>query len=143
MPVDYRDNDFFGKLDNVLKEFERELTLFRITGKSIGPDGSTIETKKKYTIFGSLQTWRRTRNYSEDGTHTSSRTGKLLVQYQYKLKDGDIIQKNDEYYRIVDTNDFDFAGVHDFAVERIGMDELQRYNFDEYLEEKFVPEITS
>lgn len=142
MPVDYRDNDFFGKLDNVLKEFERELTLFRITGKSIGPDGSTIETKKKYTIFGSLQTWRRTRNYSEDGAHTSSRTGKLLVQYQYKLKDGDIIQKNDEYYRIVDTNDFDFAGVHDFAVERIGMDELQRYNFDEYLEEKFVPEIT-
>lgn len=139
---DYRDIDFYGKLDDVITEFERPLILYRITGKSIGPDGSTIETKKKYNIEGSLQTWRRTRNYSEDGTHTSSRTGKLLVRYQYKLKEGDIIQKNDEYYRIVDVNDFDYAGVHDFPVERIGMDEVQRYNFDEYLEEKFIPEVT-
>lgn len=135
--VDYRDDYFFGKLDDTLGYFEKPLTLYRITGKSLGPDGSIIETKKKYEIMGSLQTWRRTRNYSEDGVHTSSRSGKLLVRYQYKLKDGDIVQKNNEYYRIVDTNDFDYAGVHDFAVERMGMDEIQKYNFEEYLEEPF------
>lgn len=137
---DYRDPDFYGKLDDALFEFEKPLILYRITGKTRGPDGSIIETKKRYDIKGSLQTWRRKRNYSDDSVHTSSREGKLLVRYQYKLKDGDIVQKEDNYYRIVDTNDYDYAGVHDFAVERIGMDEIQRYNFDEYIEEEFVVE---
>jgi hypothetical protein len=37
-------------------------------------------------------------------------------------------------------NDFDYAEVHDFRVQRLGLDEIQNYKFDEYLEEEF-PEV--
>lgn len=135
---DYRDPHWFGQLDDVLREFETPLWLYRVTGKRIMADGSTHMTKKKYKIYGSLQTWRKTKNYSEDGVHTSSRAGKLLVRYSYKIQEDDIIQKNNEFYKVVgDANDFDYAGVHDFAVERIGLAEIHDYKFDEFLEEEF------
>lgn len=138
MPTDdYRDPYWAGQLDDVLAEFERKLYLYRVIGKTVGADGSIVETKQKYIIYGSLQTWRRKRNYSEESFNSSSRDGKLLVRYQYKLKDGDIIQKDNNFYRIIDANDYDYAEVHDFPVERLGLDEIQNYNFNEYLEEVF------
>lgn len=137
---DYRDPYWAGRLEDVLTAFEKKLYLYRVVGKTVAPDGSIVEMKKKYSIYGSLQTWRKTRNYSEDSVNTSSREGKLLVKYRYKLKEGDIIQKNNEFYRIMDVNDFDYAEVHDFRVQRLGLDEIQNYKFDEYLEEKF-PEV--
>jgi hypothetical protein len=137
---DYTDPYWAGRLEDILTAFEKKLYLYRITGKTVAPDGSINETKQNYTIYGSLQTWRRTRNYSDDSVNTSSREGKLLVKYRYKLKDGDIVQKNNDFYRIVDVNDFDYAEVHDFRVQRLGLDEIQNYKFDEYLEEEF-PEV--
>ena len=137
---DYRDPYWAGRLDGVLSNFEKKLYLYRITGKSVGPDGSVVETKKKYTIYGSLQAWRKKRNYSEDSANTSSREGKLLVRYSYKLKEGDIVQKDSNFFRVLDENDYDYAEVHDFAIVRLGLDEIQNYKFDEYLEEEF-PEI--
>lgn len=137
---DYRDPYWAGRLEDILTAFEKKLYLYRITGKTVAADGSINETKQKYTIYGSLQTWRRTRNYSDDSVNTSSREGKLLVKYKYKLKDGDIVQKNNDFYRIVDINDYDYAEVHDFRVQRLGFDEIQNYKFDEYLEEEF-PEV--
>lgn len=138
---DYRDPYWAGKLESVLKEFEKPMFLYRIVGKTVGPDGSLLEVKKKYLIYASLQAWRRTRNYSDDSTNNSSRKGKLLVSYRYKIKEGDIIQKENTFFRVLDLNDFDYAEVQDFTVERIGLDEIQNYNFDEYLEEEF-PELT-
>lgn len=137
---DYRDPYYVGKLDGVLKEFETPLYLYRITGKTMGPDGTVRETKKKYLIYGSLQAWSKRRNYNEDGTQSSSRIGKLFVDYRYKLIENDIIQKNNNFFRVLDPNDYDYAEVHDFAIERIGYDEIVRYKFDEYLEERF-PEV--
>ena len=134
---DYRDPYWAGQFDDVLKEFEKPYYLYRVTGKTVEADGSTLETKVKYLIYGSLQTWRRKRNYSEDGPNTSSRAGKMIVDYRYKLNDGDIIQKQNNFYRVVDSNDYDYAEVHDFPVERLGLDEIQTYKFDEYLEEEF------
>lgn len=140
MMDDYRDPYWAGQLDDILTEFEKKLYLYRVTGKTIGPDGSVIETKKRYTIYGSLQAWRRKRNYNEDTVNSSSREGKLLVRYMYHLNDGDIVQKNNNFYRIIDTNDYDYAEVRDYPIERLGLDEIQEYDFDEYLEEEF-PEI--
>jgi hypothetical protein len=141
MPMDdYTDPYWAGRLEDVLTAFEKKLYLYRVTGKTIGTDGSIVETKARYTIYGSLQTWRRTRNYSEDSFNSSARTGKLLVKYRYQLNDGDIVQKNNDFYRIINTNDYDYAEVHDYEVQRLGLDEIQTYNFAEYLEEEF-PEI--
>lgn len=137
---DYRDPYWAGKLDGVLKDFETPLYLYRVTGKILKPDGSVTEIKKKYLIYGSLQTWRKRRNYNEEGPQTSSRTGKLLVSYRYKINEGDIVQKNNQFYRVLDHNDFDYAEVQDFEVERIGIDEIVNYKFDQYLEEEF-PEL--
>ncbi len=137
---DYRDPYWAGQLDDILTEFEKKLYLYRVTGKTVGPDGSIIETKMRYTIYGSLQAWRRKRNYNEDTANTSSREGKLLVRYKYHLNDGDIVQKNHNFFRIIDTNDHDYAEVRDYAITRLGLDEVQTYKFDEYLEEEF-PEI--
>jgi hypothetical protein len=136
---DYRDPYYEG-LNDVLDDFEKKLYLYRVTGKTISADGSVLETKRRYSIYGSLQTWRRKRKYNEDSTITSSREGKLLVKYKYKLNDGDIVQKENNFYRVIDTNDFDFAQVHDYPVERLGYDEIQEYKFEEYLDEEF-PEI--
>lgn len=134
---DYRDPYYAGRLNGVLEEFQTPLYLYRIVGKIVGPDGSVMEIKEKYLIYGSLQTWRRKRTYTEDGINFSSRDGKLLVQYSYKINDGDIIQKNNQFYRVLEQNDYDYAEVQDFNVARIGMDEVVNFDFDKYLEKEF------
>ena len=138
--LDYRDPYYVGKLDGVLKEFETPLYLYKITGKVRMPDGSINELKKKYLVYGSLQAWRRKRNYNEEGIQVSSRDGKLLIDYRYKINEGDIIQKNNNFYRLIDPNDYDYAEVQDFTAIRIGLDEIVKYKFEEYLEEEF-PEL--
>lgn len=135
---DYKDPYWAGRMNDILPHFQTPLYLFRITGKVMGADGSITEMKKRYTIQGSLQVWRKRFTYTDDAGNTTARDGKLLVDYRIKINEGDIIQKQNTFFRVVgEANDYDYAEVHDYAVTRIGLDEIKEYKFDEFLEEEF------
>lgn len=138
---DYRDVDF-GFLDDVIDKASFKLFAYVARDIYISADGREKTKYARYTFMGSLQAYSRRRNYDADGgkPNTSSREGKLWAKYNVVLKEGDLVQKRNEYYRITQVHDYDYAGVRKYEVERIGLDEIQTYNFGEFLEDTF-PEV--
>lgn len=143
MPLneDYRDVDF-GFLDDVIDRAAFKLYAFVISNKFIGADGSEQVSYTRYEFTGSLQAYARTRRYDTDGSgpNMSGRAGKLWAKYNVVLKEGDLVQKQDNFYRITQVFDYDYAGVRKYEIERLGSDEIQRYDFSHFLEDKF-PEV--
>ena len=137
--MNYRDRDF-GFFDDVIKLASFKYPAYIVYDSKINIDGTKTYLRKKIEITGSLQTYRRRRNYNNDGPATSRREGKFYSDYTNKLSEGDIIQKNDEFYIITDMDDYDYAGVRNYPVERLGMDEIHKYNFFELVEQPFSKE---
>lgn len=137
---DYKDVDF-GWLDDVIDKASFPFYAYVITSKYIDNDGSEKVTYTRYTIKGSLQAFKRVRNYDTDGSNsnTSSRIGKFYAKYNVRLKENDIIQKIDDgsTYRVAQVIDYGYVGVRNYEVERLGIDELYRYDFSNYIEEDF------
>jgi hypothetical protein len=137
---DYRDIDF-GFLDDVIDRASFQYYVFVIGNKTIAPDGSERVTYVRYTINGSLQTYKRSRTYDTDGnkSNISGRTGKFYAKYNVILNENDLIQKTDDgtTYRVTQVHDYSYAGVRNYEVERLGLDEIKRYNFAQFVEDKF------
>ena len=137
---DYKDIDF-GWLDDVIDKASFPFYAYVIASKYIDNDGSEKVTYTRYTIKGSLQTFRRERNYDTDASksNSSSRRGKFYAKYNVRLKENDLIQKIDDgtTYRVIQVIDYGYVGVRNYEVERIAIDELYQYNFSDYIEEDF------
>lgn len=137
-PFDYRDPELYGKLDDVIESLSFNYYVYVKTPMGINPEGVEIYKRRKYLIRGSLQTWKKRHTYgSEDNPNNSKRDGRFYSKYNVKLNEGDIIQKNDNYFKVIDHDDFDYGGVRQYSVERVGYDEIVRYNFEDYVEERF------
>jgi len=138
----YKDVDF-GFLDDVIDKASFPYYAFVISNKYIDPDGSEKVTYTRYTINGSLQTYKRNRRYDTDASqaNVSGRTGKFYAKYNVQLNENDLIQRmdNGHTYRITQVADYDYVGVRNYEVERVGIDELKRYDFTNYLDD-VVPE---
>ena len=65
------------------------------------------------------------------------RQGKFYCKYNVKLNVGDIIQKHDMHFRVTEVEDYDYGGIRQYIIERLGYEEIITYNFDEYIEERF------
>lgn len=133
----YRDNELFGQLDDVIESASFDYYVYVKTPQGISPEGVMLYKRRRYVVRGSLQVWRKTYSYgSADNPNNSKRDGKFYARYNVKLNEGDVIQKNDNFFKIVGHDDFDYGGVRQYAVERIGYDEVVRYNFADYVEER-------
>lgn len=136
----YKDIDF-GWLDDVIDRASFVYYAFVVANKYIDPEGSEKVTYARYRIKGSLQTYRRDRRYDTDGTNSnmSGRVGKFYAKYNVRLNENDLIQRMDNgiTYRVTKVSDFDYVGVRNYEVERLGVDELKRYDFSQYIEEEF------
>lgn len=137
---DYRDVDF-GWLDDVIDKASFPYYAFVITGKTIAANGSEVPSYTRYIINGSLQAFKRSRRYGEDqnNANASGRGGKFYAKYDVILKEGDMLQRMDNgiTYRVTQVADFDYVGVRNYEVERIGIDELQNYDFSAFVEGHF------
>jgi SAM-dependent MidA family methyltransferase len=137
---DYKDVDF-GWLDDVIDRASFPFYAYVIASKYIDNDGSEKVTYTRYTIKGSLQAFRRERNYDTDGSrpNTSSKKGKFYAKYNVRLKENDLIQKIDDgsVFRVVQVIDYGYVGVRNYEVERLGIDQLYNYNFSEFVEDDF------
>lgn len=137
---DYRDVDF-GWLDDVIDRASFVYYAYVVSNKYIDPEGAEKVSYIRYTVRGSLQTYKRNRKWDGDGStsNTSGRTGKFYAKYNVRLNENDIIQRIDNgiTYRITEVSDYDYAGVRNYEVERLGIDELIRYDFSNYIEEEF------
>jgi hypothetical protein len=137
---DYRDVDF-GFLDDAIDRASFQYYIFVAGNKTIAPDGSERVTYVRYTINGSLQTYKRSRTYDSEGSkaNISGRAGKFYAKYHVILHENDLIQKLDDgvTYRVTQVNDYSYAGVRNYEVERLGLDEIKRYNFSQFLEDTF------
>ena len=142
----YKDPEFYGKLDDVIDEFSFKFYAYIQINPRLTPDGSVSYTGIKYVITGNLQTWERTRTYGDPAMpNVTQRVGKFYCKSKFRLKDDDVICKNTdipEYYKIKHTNNYDYGGIITYDVERIGYDESLAFKFDEYRETTFA-EITA
>lgn len=136
----YKDIDF-GWLDDVIDRASFVYYAFVVSNKYIDQDGSEKVTYTRYKIKGSLQTYKRNRNWDQDASssNVSGRTGKFYAKYNVRLNENDLIQRMDDgtTYRVVQVADYDYVGVRNYEVERLGIDELMRYDFSNYVEEEF------
>lgn len=134
----YRDEELYGQLDDVIERASFNYWVFVKKPEGVDPEGKVIYSKRRFIIRGSLQTWTKQTTYGEDSNpNISKRDGKLYTKYNVKLNIGDIIMKNNDRYRITDLEDFDYGGVRQYHVTRLGHDEITEYNFDDYREERF------
>lgn len=137
---DYKDVDF-GWLDDVIDRASFPYYAYVIASKYIDNDGSEKVTYTRYTIKGSLQAFRRDRNYDTDGSrpNTSSKPGKFYAKYNVRLKENDLIQKIDDgsVFRVVQVIDYGYVGVRNYEVERLGIDQLYNYNFSDFIDADF------
>lgn len=136
----YKDIDF-GWLDDVIDRASFTYYAFVISNKYIDQDGSEKVSYVRYKIKGSLQTYKRNRNWDQDASssNVSGRLGKFYAKYNVRLNENDLIQRMDNgiTYRVTQVSDYDYAGVRNYEVERLGIDELMRYDFSHYVEEEF------
>lgn len=136
----YRDIDY-GWLDDVIDRASFSYYAFVITDKYIDVDGSEKVNYTRYLIRGSLQTYKRSRRYDSDGSssNASGREGKFYAKYNVKLNENDLIQRldNGQTYRVTQVADYDYVGVRNYEVERLGIDELKEYDFSNYVEANF------
>lgn len=136
--IDYRDPEIYGKLDDVIEAFSYDFWAFVKSPKGLNPEGAMTYNRRKYKIRGSLQAWKKTYRYGEsENANTSVRTGKFYCKYNVKLNVGDIIQKHDMHFRVIEVEDYDYGGIRQYIIERLGYEEIITYNFDEYIEERF------
>lgn len=137
----YKDIDF-GWLDDVIDKASFPYYAFVVSNKYIAPDGSEKVEYKRYKITGSLQTYKRRRSYESDTGNKSSRDGKFYAKYNVKLKENDLIQRLDNgvTYRVTQIANYEYAGVRNYEVERLGVDEVRRYNFNDFVEDQFPEE---
>lgn len=134
----YRDDEIFGQLDDVIERTSFNYYVYTKTPTGISPEGVETYRRRKYIIRGSLQAWKKRYTYgSEDNPNNSSRDGRFYARYNVKLNVGDIIQKEDNYFKILDLDNYDYGGVRQYSVQRIGYDEIIHYNFAEYVEDRF------
>jgi len=131
----------FGFLDDVIDRASFPYYAFVISNKYIDPDGSEKVSYTRYTINGSLQTYKRNRRYDTDASsaNAAGRGGKFYAKYNIRLNENDLIQRMDNgfTYRITQIADYDYAGVRNYEVERVGLDELQRYDFSNFVDDTF------
>lgn len=137
---DYQDVDF-GWLDDVIDRASFAYYAFVVSNKYIDEDGSEKVSYTRYKIKGSLQTFKRTRSWDEDGSSSnkSGRTGKFYAKYNVRLNENDLIQRMDNgiTYRVTQIADYDYVGIRNYEIERLGIDELIRYDFTDYVEAEF------
>lgn len=138
---DYRDIDF-GWLDDVIELASFNYYAYVKYDANINLDGTTQNIYKRHIVRGSLQTYRKRRNYSNDGEtpNVSSREGKFYTRYDVVLNEGDIIQKNSDFFKIKNPSDFDYAGVRNYEVERMEIDEIENFDFEKYIDDTFETE---
>ena len=136
----YKDVDF-DWLDDVIDRASFPYYAFVVSNKYIDQDGSEKVTYTRYKIKGSLQTYKKNTKWDQDGSssNVSGRTGKFYAKYAVRLNENDLIQRMDNgiTYRVIQTSDFDYVGVRNYEVERLGIDELMRYDFSNYVEQEF------
>jgi len=124
---DYKDPDF-GFFDDVIELASFTYDAWVQTGVSIDDNGMERTKYKKIQIRGSLQTYRKTMEYTSSvGVITSSRDGKLYVRYDVPISEGDIVRKGTNYFRVTNPNDHDYAGVKNFDVVRLGLAEQKEF----------------
>lgn len=137
MPLDdYRDVDF-GWLDDVIDHFSFKYYAYIKQERITDIDGTDRWRYRRIIVEGSLQVFNKQINYNNEGINSSVRKGKFYTKYQYKLSEGDMIQKKNEYFLIKDSSDYDYMGVRNYEVERIDNAETFLYNFIDGIEEKF------
>lgn len=138
MDFDYRDPDFYGIFDDVIATFSFDYWAYIKTNPRINPEGTMVYEQVKYKIRGSLQAFRKTRVFGNpDSPIVSSRDGRFYATYDVKLKEGDVIRKEDKFYKVIPTEDYDYAGVRQYDIIRVGYDEIVNYDFEKYIEKNF------
>lgn len=134
---DYKDPEIYGMFDDIIVKESRPYYAYINNKPYMLPDGTRKYVKNKFLVYGSLQTWKSSRTYDADGIRSSIRVGKFYTVNNYNLKANDVIQKNNEFFTIKQVADYDNAGVRTYEVERIGLDEIVKYDFESYLETRF------
>lgn len=137
---DYKDIDY-GWLDDAIDLASFKYYVFVQSNKFIKEDGSEGSILTRYIVNGSLQAYKRRRTYSEDGSkpNISGREGKFYAKHDVILNEGDLIQRIDNglTYMITQVNDYDYVGVRNYEVLRLGLDETRKYDFANFIEATF------
>lgn len=137
---DYKDIDY-GWLDDAIDLASFKYYAFVQSSAYIDIDGSEKASFTRYLINGSLQTYVRSRSYSEDASkpNVSSRDGKFFAKNDVVLNEGDLIQRLDNglTFIITQVKDYDYVGIRNYDVARLGLDEMRKYDFSSYVEATF------
>ena len=129
MGFDYKDPDF-GFFDDVIELASFTYEAWVRNGVWVDESGVARDKYRKTEVRGSLQAYRKTMSYpTTAGVVTSSRDGKFYVRYCVTLDEGDLIRKGQLLYRLTNPSDYDFAGVRNFDIVRLGTTELKQFAF--------------
>lgn len=114
-----------GFFDPALSKYSFEMTAYIRTGVTRTDTGRIIDSFTETKVFGSLQTFHKTFDFSGDASNSSSRDGKFWCKRHVIVDDGDLIKDDGQIFRLTNKHDYSFAGFKQFDCIRLRQDEVK------------------
>ena len=113
---------------DAIEEFSFNYTIYRKNkADTIDDYGRAIPNYKKDVIRGSFQTQGSSKNRSTRG-NTQSEQAEFYCKSLYRIKEDDVVVRNNQYYICTGTHNYDEWGVRQASLKMTSLEEVRDFN---------------